>query len=76
MLITVKPSLHWQSLARYCSRLHPQYHAVYTYLGRRVTQGGQGKYSHLSLSLMVSLTNVANVNDPLVHILAAETAAQ
>ena len=30
-----------------------------------VTQGGQGKYSHVSLLLTVSLTNVANVNDPL-----------
>jgi hypothetical protein len=36
-----------------------------TYLGRHVTQGGQGKYSHVSLSLTVLLTNVANVNDPL-----------
>ncbi len=29
-------------------------------------QGGQGKYSQVSLSLTVSLINVANVNDPLM----------
>jgi hypothetical protein len=42
-----------------------RYHAMYTYLGHHVTQAGQGKYSHVSLSLTVSLTNVTNVNDPL-----------
>jgi hypothetical protein len=31
----------------------------------RVTQGGQGKYSHMSLLLALSPTNVANVNEPL-----------
>jgi hypothetical protein len=31
----------------------------------RIAQGGQGKYSQVSLSPTVSLTNIANVNDPL-----------
>jgi hypothetical protein len=31
----------------------------------RVAQGGQGKYCFVSLTLTVSLTNFANVNDPL-----------
>ncbi len=30
----------------------------------RVAQGSQGKYSQLSLSLMVTLMNAANVNGP------------
>jgi hypothetical protein len=29
-----------------------------------VTQGGQGKYSHVLLSLALLPKNVANVNDP------------
>ncbi len=59
-------------LARYRSQLHPWYGTLYTYLGRHIAQsschiaqGGQGKYSHVSLSLKVSLSNVTNVNDPL-----------
>jgi hypothetical protein len=39
---------------------------MYSHLGHHVTQGGQGKCSHVSLSLTVLLTNVANVNDPLL----------
>jgi len=38
------------------------------YLWCHVTQGGQGKYSsncHVSLLLTVSLTNIANVHEPL-----------
>ncbi len=31
----------------------------------RFTQGGQGKYSHMSMSLALSPTNVANVNGAL-----------
>ncbi len=31
-------------------------------------QAGQGKYSQVSLSLIVLLTNVANVNDPLAWV--------
>jgi len=38
-----KTNLHWRSLARYRARLHPRYRAVFTYLGRRVAQGGQRK---------------------------------
>ncbi len=30
-----------------------------------ITQGGQGKYCFMSLSLTVSLKNIANVNNPL-----------
>jgi hypothetical protein len=39
-----------------------RHRAVFTYLGHRVAQGDQGKYSHVPT---VSLTNLTNVNDPL-----------
>jgi hypothetical protein len=75
----LKLSLHWRCLARYRARLRPRYHTLCTYLGHlgrretdrivsiscRVAKGGQGKYCFMSLSLPVSLTNSANVNDPL-----------
>ncbi len=32
----------------------------------RIAQGGQGKYCFMTLSLMVLLTNLTNVNDPLL----------
>jgi hypothetical protein len=32
-----------------------------------IAQGGQGKYCFVSLLLTVSLTNFANVNDPLTR---------
>jgi hypothetical protein len=38
----------------------------------RITQGGQGKYSFMWLLPMVSLTNFANVNNPLGHISIGE----
>jgi hypothetical protein len=66
--LAVKLSLYWCRLPRYCARLCLRYHAVYTYLGPDITQGGQGKYysdCRMSLSPTVSLTNVANVNYPL-----------
>ncbi len=47
---------------------HPHYCAVYTYLGRDIPQGGQGKYYSdcwVSLWPTVLLTNVANVNYPI-----------
>jgi hypothetical protein len=34
----------------------------------RIVQGGQGKYSQVLLFPMVLLTNIANVNDPLLFI--------
>jgi len=37
-----------------------------TILSVVVAQGGQGKYSHMSLLLALSPTNVANVNEPLL----------
>jgi hypothetical protein len=43
-------SLHYQSLVQYRARLHSPYCAIYTYIGCHVTQGGQGKYIHESLS--------------------------
>jgi hypothetical protein len=54
-------------LAQYRTPLHSQYHAVYTYLGHDIAQGGQGKYysdCHVSLLPRVLLINVANVNYP------------
>jgi hypothetical protein len=64
-----KPSLHWQCLAQYHARFRPRYCAVYTYLGSDITQDGQGKYYSdclVLLSRTVSLTNVANVNYPIL----------
>ncbi len=58
-------SLHYQSLVQYRARLRLPYCAIYTYIGCHVTQGGQGKNSHVSLSLTVLLTNFTNVNNQL-----------
>jgi len=51
---------------RYRTWLLLWYRTIYTYLGHCVTQGGPAKYSKVSLSLTVLLTNVANVSDPLM----------
>ncbi len=70
----IKQCLDWQSLAHY----DPWYHAFLTCFGHlgwrnirdrivsifcRVTQGGQGKCSFMSLLPSVLLTSFANVNN-------------
>jgi hypothetical protein len=63
-------SLHLWSLAQNCGCNCVRYHAVFTYLGHHVPQGGQGKYNtcrcrrhyHGSYRIMF-----ANVNDSLTR---------
>jgi hypothetical protein len=61
-------SLHLRSLARYRGRNCARYRAIFTYLGRHVAQGSQGKYymcccrRHYCGRYRVTF---ANVNDPL-----------